>query len=362
MQAAESQPPAAMIPTDTNTRDGLLERLERGPVICAEGYLFEFERRGYLQAGAFVPEVVLEHPQLVAQLHREFVHAGSDVVEAFTYYAHREKLRLIEKEHLLETMNRDALTIAKEVAEESGTLFAGNICNTNVFLADNESRQAVRKMFDEQVGWAADAGVDFVIGETFSWGEEALIGLEAIKAADLPAVITLAIHQEPDTREGWTPEEACKRLEDAGADVVGLNCIRGPRTMLPLLERVRATVGGHVAAMPVPYRTHVEQPTFQSLRDPEYDVFPQGRPFPTALDPFTCNRYELADFAAAAYALGIRYLGLCCGAAPHHIRSVAEALGRTPAASRYTADMSKHAFLGTDERVPTEYRDYARKL
>ena len=64
---------------------GLLERLEQGPVICAEGYLFEFERRGYLQAGAFVPEVVLEHPELVAQLHREFVHAGSDVVEAFTY-------------------------------------------------------------------------------------------------------------------------------------------------------------------------------------------------------------------------------------------------------------------------------------
>ena len=47
---------------------GLLERLERGPVVCAEGYLFEFERRGYLQAGAFVPEVVLEHPELVAGL------------------------------------------------------------------------------------------------------------------------------------------------------------------------------------------------------------------------------------------------------------------------------------------------------
>src|SRR5260370_8245266 len=67
---------------------GLLERLEAGPVICAEGYLFEFERRGYLQAGAYVPEVVLEHPDLVESLHRDFVHAGSDVVEAFTYSAH----------------------------------------------------------------------------------------------------------------------------------------------------------------------------------------------------------------------------------------------------------------------------------
>ena len=92
-------------------RSGLLDRLQRGPVICAEGYLFEFERRGYLQAGAFVPEVVVEHPELVAELHREFVHAGSDVVEAFTYYAHREKLRLIGKEHLLEEMNRQALAI-----------------------------------------------------------------------------------------------------------------------------------------------------------------------------------------------------------------------------------------------------------
>ena len=73
----------------------LRERLGSGPVLCAEGYLFELERRGYLQAGAYVPEVVLDHPEVVEELHREFVHAGSDVVEAFTYYGHREKLRLI---------------------------------------------------------------------------------------------------------------------------------------------------------------------------------------------------------------------------------------------------------------------------
>src|SRR5882762_4921463 len=104
-------------------RKGLLERLSEGPVICAEGYLFEFERRGYLQAGAFVPEVVLEHPELVEQLHREFVHAGSDVVEAFTYYGHREKLRLIGREKDLESMNRMALKIAKKVARDTDALF-----------------------------------------------------------------------------------------------------------------------------------------------------------------------------------------------------------------------------------------------
>jgi betaine-homocysteine S-methyltransferase len=217
-------------------------------------------------------------------------------------------------------------------------------------------------MFEEQVAWAADAGVDFVIGETFSWGEEALIALETIRSAGLPAVMTLAIHQRPETREGWTPEDACKRLEDAGADVVGLNCIRGPRTMLPLLERIRATVDGHVAALPVPYRTTDDAPSFQSLRDPDCDCIPDGRPFPTALDPFTCNRYELAEFATEAQRIGVRYLGVCCGAAPHHIRSLAEALGRTPPASRYSADMSKHAFLGTDASLRRENQAYAEQL
>ena len=235
---------------------GLLERLAEGPVICAEGYLFEFERRGYLQAGAYVPEVVLEHPDLVAELHRTFVHAGSDVVEAFTYYAHREKLRLIGKEHLLEEMNRQALAIAKGVARETGTLFAGDICNTNVFVGDDASRKTVRAMFEEQVGWAVEAGVDFIIGETFSWGEEALIALDTIKKAGKPAVITLSIHQQAEVREGWSPAETCARLEEAGADVVGMNCIRGPETMLPQLKEIRARVKGHVAGLPVPYRTH----------------------------------------------------------------------------------------------------------
>src|ERR1700754_1656116 len=88
------------------------------------------DRLGYLQAGAFVPEIVLEFPELVTQMHREFVHAGSDVVEAFTYYGHREKLRIIGKEHLLEPLNRTALALARAVARESDTLAAGDLCNT----------------------------------------------------------------------------------------------------------------------------------------------------------------------------------------------------------------------------------------
>jgi betaine-homocysteine S-methyltransferase len=342
--------------------NGLLDRLESGPVICAEGYLFELERRGYLQAGAYVPEVVLDHPEVVTELHREFVHAGSDVVPAFTYYAHREKMRIVGKEHLLEELNRTALTLAKEVGAESGALVAGDICNTNVFSEDEASRDAARAMFEEQVGWAAEAGVDYVIAETISYAEEALAALRAIKEAALPAAVTLAVHQSPVTREGWTLAEAAKRLEDAGADIVGLNCMRGPATMLPLVKEIREAVTCHVAALPVPYRTHEREPTFQSLRDPDYGSLPGGMPFPTALDPFTCNRYEIAEFARAAREAGVGYFGLCCGGAPHHVRSLAEALGRTPPASRYSADMSKHAYFGTDESLKAENLAYAREL
>jgi betaine-homocysteine S-methyltransferase len=332
--------------------------LDSGAVICAEGYVFEFERRGYLQAGAFVPEIVLERPDLVRSLHEELVHAGSDVVLAFTYYGHREKLRVIGKEDLLEPLNRDALALAVGVARETGTLAAGNLCNTTAYAPDAESELAVRRMFDEQIGWIAEDGVDYVVAETFSYVGEALLALDAIWAAELPAVTTLAIHQAEETRDGVSPEDASRRLADAGADVVGLNCIRGPETMLPLIERIRDAVDVHVAALPVPYRTTAAAPSMQSLNDPTLT----GRPFPTALGPFTCNRYEIAEFGRTAHQLGVNYLGVCCGAGAHHVRSLAEAVGRTPPASRFSPDMSKHAFLGTDPQLHEHNRAYHREL
>jgi betaine-homocysteine S-methyltransferase len=217
-------------------------------------------------------------------------------------------------------------------------------------------------MFEEQAAWIVEAGMDFIVGETFSYGEEALIALEVIQETGLPSVMTLSIHRAPEVREGWSPAETCRRLADAGADVVGLNCIRGPHTMLPLMREIRESVDCHVAALPVPYRTTDAEPSFQSLTDPACDCIPGGRPFPTALDPFTCNRYEIGEFASAAYDLGIHYLGVCCGNGAHHTRSMAEALGRTPPASRYSPDMSKHAFLGTDRQVREHNQTYAAEL
>ena len=151
----------------------LIQRLNEGPILCAEGYLFAMERRGYLQAGTYVPEVVLDNPEVVTQLHREFIRAGSDVVQAFTYYGHREKLRLIGKEELLEPLQKNALKIAKNAAAEFPQLdlmIAGNVANTNIYDPDDkQSHIDCQKMFEEQIAWAKEANVDFVIAETINW-------------------------------------------------------------------------------------------------------------------------------------------------------------------------------------------------
>ena len=347
----------------------LIERLQDSPVICAEGYLFELERRGYLQAGAFVPEVVLEHPDAVLQLHREHLRAGSDVMVAFTYYGHRDKLRIIGKEDLLEPLNKNALALAKQAAaeDESGrVLVAGNICNTNIYdpaAAEKTGREATA-MFEEQIGWARDAGVDFILAETFSFHEEAMLALQACKRAGMEAVVNVVSHATGKLRDGPTPAESCKMLEDAGAEVVGMNCNRGPATMWPLLVEIRQAVACEVAAIPVPFRTNSETPTFQSLRDSEGESFlPAGmRAFPVAIDARVCTRYEMGDFARRCVDDGIRFVGVCCGGGPHHVRSMAEALGRRPPASRYSPDMSKHYALGDNSALKQSNRDFLAKL
>jgi betaine-homocysteine S-methyltransferase len=325
---------------------GIRERLDRDVVLGAEGYLFELERRGYVKSGPFVPEVVLDFPEAVRQLHREMLRAGAEVMVAFTYYGHREKLRSIGREGDLEPLNRHALRLAREVASEGDALVAGNICNTWVYDPDapESSGETVREMYREQVRWAVEEGADLVISETHDYLGEALISLEVIQEFGLPSIVTFASTSDR-TIDGHGFDEACKALEANGADVVGLNCSRGPETMLPILERVRAAVGCHVGAQPVPYRTTPAQPTFQSLKDAG-----GARVFPLALDPFLCTRTEMAGFAASARELGVNYIGVCCGGAPHQVRAMAERLGRTVPASRYSPEMAQHPILGEHAR------------
>jgi betaine-homocysteine S-methyltransferase len=145
--------------------------------------------------------------------------------------------------------------------------------------------------------------------------------------------------------------------------VVGLNCYRGPDTMLPLIEKIREKVKCHVAAVPVPYRTTLKQPIFQCLCGNNQDCKnAEERAFPVNLDPFLCTRNELADFAKKAYALGVHFIGVCCGAGPHHIRSVAEALGKKTEASEYSPDLSKHFIFGNNPKLFEHYKKFMDDL
>ena len=316
----------------------LIERLNKGPVICAEGFLFEIERRGYMSSGEFVPMVSLEHPKALETLHKDFQHAGSDIVEAFTYNGHREKMKVIGKEELIEPLNRAALKIARKVANLKSTgpkpnLMAGNISNSNIWNdKDKKTHLQVEKMFNEMIGWAVDEGADMLIGETYYYAEEAFKALEIMKKTKLPTVVTIAPMAEDVMRDGYGIVETCKELEQRGADVVGMNCFRGPATMLPYIQKIRKQVKCHVGALPIPVRTNKKHSTWFNLPDRKDCACsaPHGRTFPTALEPLLCNRYEIGH-----------------------------SVGLTVPASKYREKMENHFMYG--KGIPKHMKNYGNK-
>jgi betaine-homocysteine S-methyltransferase len=276
-------------------------------------------------------------------------------------------MRVIGKEELLEPLNKAALRIAKNVADtpqndkDEPDLMAGNISNTNIWDPEDPAKQKeVEGMFEEMCGWAVEEGADMLIGETFYYAEEAYAALRAMKKFNVPCVVTVSPMGENIMREGISPVEACIELEKRGAEVVGMNCFRGPQTMMPFLREIRKAVDCHMAALPVTYRTTEAHPTFFNLPD-EHGCqcpSPHGRTFPTALDPLYVNRYEMRQFAEDALELGIKYLGICCGNSPTYLREVAMAAGKMPQAARFQENMANHFMYGSNERIPKHIKGY----
>ena len=183
-----------------------------------------------------------------------------------------------------------------------------------------------------------------MIAETNDYLGEALIGLEVCQELGLPAHGHL--RERPGrstTYDGYDYVEACRILADHGATVVGLNCSRGPATMLPLLERDPrgGRRRGRGAAGPVP-----DLAGDAGLRGAGDGRRPARRSR-SQLEPFQCTRFEMADFALRARDIGVDYIGICCGGGPHHVRAMAEALGRETPASRYSPAIELHPVLGT---------------
>ena len=317
-------------------KKGILERLKEGPVLGDGGYLLELEKRGWVRPGPFTPEVAIVYPNALRELHIEFREAGAEVLQALTFYASRDKLATVGLEDRIEDINRSAVRVAKEVAGDQ-CLVAGNLSLTWMYEHGSASAaDRVRETFDEQLKIQCDEGVDFIIGETFSWLGEALLAVERAKKTGLPVMVTMAF-EGPKTRDGKTPSEAAKMLEGAGADIVGTNCWQDPPRMLPAVEQMRKAVRCYVAAQPVAYRCTPEVPFFTGQKG-----------FPDKLDPYQLTRYELGDFAKRARDLGVNYIGGCCGCEGSHIRQMARALGKKPTEEREWAVDYEHPQSATE--------------
>jgi betaine-homocysteine S-methyltransferase len=113
--------------------------------------------------------------------------------------------------------------------------------------------------------------------------------------------------------------------------------------MLPLGQKLRAATDTKIALVPVPYHTYESAKSFQFLKRRD-----GSSAYTLGLDQHYIDRDEAADFTSKALNIGVNFIGLCCGAGPHHIRAVAEAMGRKPAASQYSADMTRHGLLGKE--------------
>ncbi|MBO0714940.1 MAG: homocysteine S-methyltransferase family protein [Acidimicrobiales bacterium] len=309
-------------------RLGILERLSQGVVLGDGGYVLELERRGHVQAGPYTPEVALEAPAALRELHSEFRRAGAEVLQALTFYGEEAKLAVQGLEHQAEAINRASVEAARQVADPV-CLVAGVVTLSPSFSpGDEEARRRVRGALERQVAWLCDAGVDFLIGETFVYFEEAMLATEVLRQSGLPVMVTMNISSR-GSRDQVPPAECGRRLAEAGAQIIGANCSFEPGVSLEVALAMGAATDAYLACQPVGYATGPVPFT--------------GHPeFPLALDGCQLTRFDLARFAAEAKEAGVRYIGGCCGVVAHHVRAMAEALGRRPPASAKSPDLSRH--------------------
>ena len=307
----------------------LKQELQNGTVLGDGGYLLELERRGYVDSGSgrekvgtgkgsgqFTPEVAIEHPDALRELHREFLKAGSQVLQALTFFATREKLTRAGYGSHTEDINRAAVRIAREVAGDQA-LVAGSVSRTQLFEREGSSAaQHAGDLFAEQIRFLQDAGVDFLLLETFFHLEEMLIAVDKARQTTLPIVATLSFRPDASrAADGRSPAECARVLADKGVDVVGANCEQEPSRMLPILREMREAVAIGIAGQPAAFRTTDATPCFTRL--------PQ---FPDDLESIQVPRSEFASFARVAHGEGINFIGGCCGANAAYIRAMAQSL------------------------------------
>jgi betaine-homocysteine S-methyltransferase len=250
------------------------------------------------------------------EMHREFLNAGSQVLQALTFFGTREKLNRAGYGAETEKINHAAVKLAKDAGGDRA-LVAGSVSRTQ--LVEREGMEALGKAGDhiaEQIRLLKDSGVDFLILETFFHLVEMKVALKRAAAANLPAVATLSFRPSiTQTTDGHSPAECARVMADEGAIAVGANCEQEPVRMLPLLREMRGAVQVPIAAQPAAFRT-----------TDSCHCFTRQPAFPDDLETIQVSRSEFEEFGKRARAEGIRYVGGCCGCNAAYIRALARGL------------------------------------
>lgn len=291
---------------------GILQRLEEEPLLGDGGYVYILRQRG-LPMKNFSPQDVLTHTAAVEQLHREFLEAGAEVLQAETFGGTRNRLEEVGCAHLFEAIHVKAMEIARAAAQ-GRALVAGSMGSALGSQYELGDRERVRSWYAEECSLLKDLGADFLILETFYFLEDALTALEEALPNGIPVMVTMSCKPVSLSREGYGMDFCATALKQAGAHIVGLNCMQDPELMLPLLEQIRQSVDGPVAAQPVGVQCH---PFVRHLSE-------WGEHWTEHILP----PKAMGDFARKARDLGVFYIGSCCGSGPEHVRAMADALGK----------------------------------
>src|SRR5689334_10889337 len=254
-------------------------------------------------------ELNSSEPEAVFRVHQAYIEAGAQIIETNTFGANRFKLAPLGLGDEVQRLNSRGVKIAREARESASreVLIAGSIGPLGLGVqARHPDDKEILDVFYEQALALEERGVDFYILETFSYIEEILLAVDAIRSfSGLPIVAQLTYSEEGTTHGDISPSDAAAQLKNKNVQVIGSNCTLGPQALLRILQELAAVDDIRVSGMP--------NAGFPK-REGDRIVYPKSSPEYFAL------------FAREAAALGVCILGGCCGTTPAHIRAMAEAV------------------------------------
>jgi methionine synthase I (cobalamin-dependent)/5,10-methylenetetrahydrofolate reductase len=281
-------------------------------------------------------ELNLTNADLVREVHEEYIRAGADIIETNTFGATAHKLQQYGLEGSLRLINIAAARIAREAAGERAFV-AGAVGPLGLRIEPYgpTSFDEAKEMFKEQVSALLDGGVDLFTLETFSDISEMRQAILAVQElCDLPIVAQMTILPDGNTTFGTTPEVFTSRLDEWGADVIGLNCGVGPAIVLTGLEKMRAVTNKKLSA----------QPNAGLPRDV------QGRQF------YMCSPEYMAKFAKRLIQAGAKFIGGCCGTTPAHIKLITDAVRAASPRKQHVLVKEAVAAARVDELTPADIK------